>query len=279
MSILTYFKDSFARKKARRVFQEYGTRTDIFRLDDQGTVEFANWLNPLIKPKQLTLKEIDFFRKYIPAGSFAIDIGANIGDMTVPMAIAAGAEGLVLGFDPNPQVFKVLEANSKLNAGKANIVPLQFAATEKDKEFYFASSEASMSNGGLIEDWNDDRHGKFKLKDPIRGVNLANYLLEHYSGPLQKLSLIKIDAEGLDYFILRTLMPILEKYHPTIIMEIHEDLSIQTRNDIYSLLRQFDYSLLNISDFDYNINFESRPVTSAEDMARVGQTENILAYR
>jgi FkbM family methyltransferase len=279
MSIFSYLKNSFARKKARRVFQEYGTRTDIFHLNDRETVEFANWLNPLIKPKQLTLKEIDFFRKYIPAGSFAIDIGANIGDMTVPMAIAAGAEGLVLGFDPNPQVFKVLVANSKLNAGKANIVPLQFAATETDKEFYFASSEASMSNGGLIEDWNDTQHGKFKLKDPIKGVNLASYLLEHYSGPLQKLSLIKIDAEGLDYFILKTLAPILEKYYPTIIMEIHEDLSTETRNGIYSLLRQFSYSILNISDFDYNINFESRLVTSAEDLAKPGQTENILAYK
>src|SRR5450631_697373 len=107
MSILTYFKNSFARKKARRVFQDYGTRIDRFPLGNGETVEFANWLNPLLKPKVMTQTLIDFFRKYIPEGSFAIDIGANIGDMTVPMAIAAGPEGLVLGFDPNPQVFRV----------------------------------------------------------------------------------------------------------------------------------------------------------------------------
>jgi FkbM family methyltransferase len=278
MSILTYFKNSFARKKARRVFQDYGTHIDRFPLSNGETVEFANWLNPLLKPKVMTQTLIDFFRKYIPGGSFAIDIGANIGDMTVPMAIAAGPEGLVLGFDPNPQVFRVLEANARLNAGKANIVPLQFAITETEKEFFFASSEASMSNGGLVEDWNDNRHGKYKLKEPIRGVNLPAYLNAHYSGHLSGLSLIKIDAEGLDYYILKTLAPVLEKYHPAIIMEVYEDLSIQTRNDIFTLLKKFNYSILNIGDFETNSNFQPRPVGSVEDMPKPGLTENLLAF-
>lgn len=278
MAILTYLKNSFARKKARRIFQNYGTRIDRFQLTNGQTVEFANWLNPLVKPKQITQKEIVFFRKYISPGSFAVDIGANIGDMTVPMAIAAGSEGLVLGFDPNPQVFKVLEVNSRLNAGKANIIPLQFAATETSKEFYFASSEASMSNGGLVEDWNDNSHGKFKLKEPIKGVNLAGYLQENYSGWLGKLSLIKLDAEGLDYFILKTLLPLIKKYHPTIIMEVFHDLSIQTRNDIFSLLKEFNYTILNIGEFETDINFEPRAVTSPKEMPKVGQTENIIAF-
>lgn len=279
MSIFTLVKDSFARKRARRIFQDYGTRVDRFHLNNGETVEFANWLNPLVQPKEITQIEIDFFRKYIPAGSFAIDIGANIGDKTVPMAIAAGSNGLVLGFDPNPQVFKALEANAQLNAGRANITPLQFAATETEKEFYFASSEASMSNGGLIEDLNDNRHGKFKLKEPIKGVNLANYLQEFYFPWLQKLSLIKLDAEGLDYYILKTLVPLIEIYHPTIIMEVFHDLSQQTRNDIFSLLKGAGYTILNLGDFETDLDGEPVLVTSIEEMPKAGQTDNILALK
>ena len=52
---------------------------------------------------------VDFYKKCIKKGDFVIDIGANVGDTTVPMAIAAGAEGLTLGFDPNPYVYKILE--------------------------------------------------------------------------------------------------------------------------------------------------------------------------
>jgi FkbM family methyltransferase len=257
---------------------EYGYRIDQYQIRENETIEFANWLNPLIKPKELNKKEIDFFRKYIPEGSFAIDIGAHIGDTSLPMGLAAGARGLVLALDPNPQIFKILEVNASLNPGKTNILPLRLAVSDQEKEFYFASSEASMSNGGLIEDLNDNRHGRFKIKEPVRVVNITNYINEHFSFWLEKLSLIKIDTEGLDYFILKTLLPILEKYRPTIIMEIFHDLSDQTRSDIYSLLKSFNYSLLNIGDFETNIDYTIKPVRSAKEMPKKGQTENIIAF-
>jgi FkbM family methyltransferase len=278
MPILTYLKKSFQRKRARRVFQQYGFQVDTFQLANNESIEFANWLNPLIAPKEITQYEIDFFRKYITEGSLAIDIGANIGDLTVAMAIAAGRNGRVLAFDPNPHVFRVLEENAKLNVGKANIIPLQFAAAEEETAFYYASSEASMSNGGLIQDLNDNRHGKFKLKEPIRGVNLGDYLLTHYGEWLPKLSMIKIDTEGLDYIVLKTLTPILEKYHPVIISEIFHDIPVETRNGIFSLLKKYNYTILNAGLFETSELITTTAINSAEEMPRIGGTQNIIAY-
>jgi FkbM family methyltransferase len=250
---------------------------DLFHLKNGETIEFANWLNPLIRPKVITQSEIDFFRKYIPQGSFSIDIGANIGDKTVPMAIAAGPTGLVLGLDPNPSVFGVLEANAKLNAGKTNIVPLQLAATEVNKQFYFASSEASMSNGGLIEDLKDSYHGKYKHKDPIRGVNLSEYLQENYADWLPKLSLIKVDAEGLDYLILKTLVPVVKVHYPAIILEVYNRLTADTRSGMYNLLKSLNYTIFNIGEFGDNVVMNSTPINSLEEMPAPGRTENIIA--
>jgi FkbM family methyltransferase len=278
MSIFTYFKQSFARKKARRKFQQYGTRVDQFRLAGGEVIEFANWLNPLIKPKEITQHELNFFRQYIKEGSLAIDIGANIGDLTVAMAVAAGANGLVLGIDPNPVVFRVLEENAKLNKGKANIAPLQLAATEEEMDFYFASSEASMGNGGLITDLNDNRHGKFKQTAPIKGVNLGKYLEQHYAEWLPKISLIKVDVEGLDYFVLKTLQPILEKYHPVIITEVFHDISDRQRTDTFHLLKKYNYTLLNAGDLHTEAPMVTKPVNTVEDMPKMGRTGNIIAY-
>lgn len=278
MPILSYLKSSFARKKARRIFQRYGTRVDQFHLKNNETIEFANWLNPLIKPKVITQSEIDFFRKYISPGSFCIDIGANIGDKTVPMAIAAGANGLTLGLDPNPTVFEILEVNARLNPGRTNIVPLKLAATETNKEFYFASSEASMSNGGLIENWRDSTYGKFKHKDPIRGVNLEEYLKDNYSEWLPKLSMIKIDAEGLDYFILKTILPVVKQYHPTIVMEVYNRVSAQTRSDIFNTFKDLHYTILDIGIFADDV-VESKVIDSLDKMPPLGKTENIVAFR
>jgi FkbM family methyltransferase len=279
MSILSYFKASFARKKARRVFQQYGTRIDTFQLAGNEKIEFANWLNPLLKPKVITQHEVDFFRKYIPEGSMAIDIGANIGDLTVAMAIAAGGQGKVLALDPNPHVFSVLQENAKLNKGRANIIPLQFAAADKDMNFYYASSEASMSNGGLITDLSDNRHGKYKLKEPIKGKHLGNFLEQEYQDWLPKLSLIKIDTEGLDYFVLTTLERILEKYHPVIIAEIFLEIPVSMRNDIFDLLKKHGYALLNAGLLETDKPIVTRPVNTKEEMPKVGQTENIIAYK
>ncbi len=278
MSIFTYFKQSFARKKARRKFQQYGTRVDQFRFAGGEVIEFANWLNPLIKPKEITQHELDFFRQYIKEGSLAIDIGANIGDLTVAMAVAAGGNGLVLGIDPNPVVFRVLEENAKLNKGKANIAPLQLAATEEEMDFYFASSEASMGNGGLITDLNDNRHGKFKQKEPIKGVNLGKYLEQHYAEWLPKISLIKVDVEGLDYFVLKTLQPILEKYQPVIITEVFHDIPDQQRIDTFNLLKKYNYTLLNAGDLHTEAPMVTKPVNTVEDMPKMGRTGNIIAY-
>jgi FkbM family methyltransferase len=278
MPIFSYLKQSFARKKARRVFQQYDIRVDKFTLTNGEEIAFANWLNPLVKPKEITQHEMDFFRQYIPEGSLAIDIGANIGDLTVSMAVAAGANGLVLALDPNPHVFRVLEANAALNRGKANIAPLQFAATEEETLFYFASSDASMGNGGLITDLNDNRHGKYKLKEPIRGVNLGKYLQEHYMNWLPKLSLIKVDVEGLDYYVLRSLEPLLEKYHPVIITEVFHDIPVQMREDTFQLLKKYGYTLLDLGDFHTEAPLSTKPVNTLEDMPKMGKTSNLIAF-
>src|SRR5207249_11402124 len=107
-----YLRDSFTRKKARRITAKYPARTDVYNLENEGRIEFANWENPLTKSFIITEPMINFFKKFIRQGDMAIDIGANIGDTTVPMAIAAGKEGLTLAFDPNPYVFEILKINS-----------------------------------------------------------------------------------------------------------------------------------------------------------------------
>ncbi len=277
MFIVDYFRQSFARKKARRIFREYEHKVDKFEIDGQ-QIEFANWLNPLVKDKKITAKEIHFFKEYIPEGTFAIDIGANIGDLTVPIALAAGKQGLVLGIDPNPRVFKILQANSQLNPGSTHIVPLKMAAVENECTYYFASSEASMSNGGLIEKLDDNSHGKFKLKDPIQGVNIVKYLETHYADWLPKLSFIKIDAEGLDYFILKTLEPLLQKYRPVIIAEIYEQLTEEIRSNIFSLLKKYEYTIFNIGEFETDENFERKLINEKSEMPKYGITENIIAF-
>jgi len=277
MSIFSYLKDSFARKKARRVFQNFGYRIDSFQLKDEGKVDYANWLNPLLQPKKVTQEEVDFFKSIIRKDSLVIDIGANTGDLTVPIALATGNKGLVLALDPNTQVFAVLAANAKLNKEKTNIVPLQFAATETDGEFYFASSEATFSNGGLINDTNDSAHGKFKLKDKVRGVHLETYLRKHFAEWIPNISFIKVDTEGNDLSVLKTVENIIADYKPSVVTEVFPTLTKQERNDLFHFFSEKGYTIYDLSHLDLNGGVNRVLLKHADEMAAPGIASNILA--
>jgi FkbM family methyltransferase len=251
MGLVEYFKRKLSKRKARRIFGEYPTVVNDYFLATDGKVQFANWENPLMKPKSVTQSEVNFFRKFIPAGSMAIDIGTNIGDTTVPMAVAAGKEGVTLGFDPNPHVFKVLEANANLNKDKTNIIPLPYAITEKEGEFYYTSSEASFSNGGITKE-PSKIHGDYSLSTKIKGIVLEDYLNSQLPHWLPKLSFIKIDAEGYDKEIIISIHSLIEKYKPVVVSECFTKMSKPERDALFDSIALKGYDLFFFEDFDEN---------------------------
>jgi FkbM family methyltransferase len=261
--MIKYFKESFKRKLARRVTKKYPVTIDDFNVTDLGKVQFANWKNPLVSHKEIDENCLDFFKKFIKKGDLVIDIGANIGHTTVMMSLVAGKEGTTLGFDPNPYVYEILEQNSKLNPELTNIDLYQYAITDHDDEFFYNSSEASFNNGGISKE-KVNRHGKHALESKIKGINLENFLSKNYAESIDKLTLIKIDTEGYDKEIIRSISDLLIKYKPTVITECLGKNSDADKFEQYELLISLGYSLYYFSDFIGNA--EVVKITKKEDM-------------
>ncbi len=261
--MIDYLKKALKKKKARRITQEYDHTIDTFGLAEEGEIHFANWTNPLIKPKVITQEEVNFFRKFIPKGSLCIDIGTNIGDTTVPMALAAGKQGTTLGFDPNPFVYKVLLENVKLNPAKQNIVPYPFAITKMEGEFGYASSEASFGNGGISNEVVTE-HGSFQLPDKIKGIVLEDFLKEHYADLLPNLSFIKVDVEGADKEVIRSISGLLKKYKPVLVAECFTKSKANERADLFHTVADLGYKLYYFSDFVEHA--EIVPIRQPKDM-------------
>ena len=59
--------------------------------------------------------EIAMMRGFLSDGSTVVDVGANIGDLTVPLAGIVGASGRVYAFESHPENFNVLCGNLALN--------------------------------------------------------------------------------------------------------------------------------------------------------------------
>lgn len=272
--MLNYIKKSLRRKRARKITSEYPAKVSTYFLEKDGKTEFANWENPLIRPIELRQENIDFFRQFVKEGDLVIDIGANIGDTTVPMGIAAGASGLTLGFDPNPYVFKILEVNASLNKDKSNIIPFLLAITKEEEEFYFISSEASFGNGGLSKE-KKSMHGKYVYPGKVKGVNLINFLNKNYSSWLPKLSFIKIDAEGYDKEIIKSISDLISEFKPVIVAESFGKNSKEEKMELFESVAAHGYKLKYFYDFD--IHTKTSNIETSSELAKWKETVNFYA--
>jgi FkbM family methyltransferase len=162
-----------------------------------------------------------------------------------------GKGGTALAFDPNPHVFKILKQNSELNKNITNILPFNLAITTADGFFFFNSSEATFNNGGVSSN-QKNHNGKYALPEKVRGINLENYLETNFKDILPKLSLIKVDAEGYDFEILRSISSLVVKYHPHLIFECFRQLSKHQRDNLYHEIADKNYDLYYVEAFDEN---------------------------
>ncbi|WP_323757665.1 FkbM family methyltransferase [Roseivirga sp.] len=240
--MLDFFKKRKAKKAIKSTFKEYGHKIKQFDIDEYGRVEYAQWLHPFEGPKSVTKSQVNFYKEFAGEGQMIIDIGAHTGDTTVPMALAVGKKGIVLGLEPNPYVYKILEENAKLNQEITNIVPLPFAATIEDGEFVFNYSDASFCNGGFLSQIKSRRH-KHNYELKVQGRDFQKFLNENYADRLSQLSLLKVDAEGYDKDILNGLSELISTYRPNIMAECYKRLTMEEREDLYDAMAKHNYTV------------------------------------
>ena len=199
--------------------KHYGIAIESHDLPGEGRVDVARWLHPRAPDPAPRQAEVDLLRRFLRPGDVAIDIGAQQGDTTIPMALAVGPSGTVLALEPNPYTFPVLARNAELNPGKTRIVPLMFAATGVDGTYEFQYGDEGYCNGGLHEGMSRWLHGSaFKVR--VEGRNLPAWLTREHPDLEPRLRFIKVDAEGQDLAILETLEDLIRSRRPWLRVEM-----------------------------------------------------------
>lgn len=236
------------RRILRPRFREVGMRTQTYRLAGEGEVQFAEWLHSVSPTPVITQEGVDFYKCFINKDDFAIDVGAHAGDTTVPMALAAGPQGLVIALDPNPHVFKILAENAQLNREKTNIVPLNFAAAARDTDYVFGSGDPCFINGGIVG-YSSNRPGNTHYRFTVPGRDLAKYLAAQYGEELDRLSFVKVDTEGYDKEVLKNLRDILISRRPTVVAECFGELDAEERGELFDSLGDLEYRIFSLAEY------------------------------
>lgn len=81
----------------------------IFILNLSDYTQRKAWL------KAFETKEIRFLQTWLRPGDVAVDVGANVGLLTIPMAKASGEKGKVFAFEPIEENVRSLKSNLDVN--------------------------------------------------------------------------------------------------------------------------------------------------------------------
>jgi len=227
-------------KKYKYILKEFNLENDI-------SIKYAQWLHPGEGQQEILDEQIKAYQEILKPGDFCIDIGAHSGSSTIPMAIAVGATGCVLALEPNPFVYHVLEKNVRANREIVNIDTMMAAATADECFMQFEYSDAGFCNGGRHEGISAIRHG-YTYKLEVFGVNLAEELKTDYRDMLPKLKFIKVDTEGFDLFVIKSLSDIILKYRPYIKAEIFKKTPTKYRSEMFSFFLDNKFDIFKIDD-------------------------------
>jgi len=141
-----------------------------------------------------------------------VDVGAHVGKYTLKSGNLVGSNGKIISLEPNPETYKILEKNIKLN--KINAIPLQLAVSNKKgtEKFYLADYRGKDS---IIKDGSE--LGTLEVETDT----LDNIL---HSLHLQKVDWIKIDVQGAEVLVLEGAQDTIKNSENLrLVVEIHEE--------------------------------------------------------
>lgn len=199
------------------------------------------------------MNEFNIYKKYITSDSICYDIGAHIGEIAIQMKEHCAE---VYAFEPSQNNFNILKSNCE----KLGIKCFDIALNDKSYDCLTPFKDCRT-------DYIDNSGKKMDTMQHIKYDTLKN-IITTYSLPNP--SFIKIDIEGMESIVLKTLDFLFTGCRPVIYVEIHaqpKDLDNQNYiNNPHWLWVEdggFDFNILK--KYSYNIVFESNILPNDTD--------------
>jgi FkbM family methyltransferase len=236
-------------------------------------INYHRWLHPYQGDWEIKAlfneKILTNLSKIIKPNTSVIDIGAQTGNMSVAYSLFATN---VFSFEPNPATFEVLEKNSKLNS---NIYPFNYAVSDEEGPLTFHYSDYGFCNGGFAT---RTKHGigvtGHQIPIDVWAINLEKFIQENKI-ETGDISLIKIDAEGHDKDILKTLKNTISTHKPILITEIYNGLNPSEISDLLDTIHSLGYKAYDEEINHLDLDNLGKEIKSIQDI-KPGSGHNLI---
>lgn len=211
--------------------------------------------------KEYCESEITILSKIIKKGDVVLDVGANIGLMTIPFSKMVGNNGRVIAYEPQSEIFKILCGNIAIN-NLTNVDTINAGVGDSNDLLYLPKIDYTKSNN----------FGGFSLQ--TKGEIPVNQIkLDTINNYFNKIDLIKIDVEGMESNVLKGASNLIKTKRP--ILYVENDRKDKSKDVLFELLSNNYECYWHISKLFSPNNHKNNPINVFDiDYICI----NILAY-
>jgi len=241
-------------------------------------LETGEYLYVPAKPDQQGLRRLSETFTPDPAiglivgpGDVVFDIGANIGEWSLPACSRAGRDGKVIAFEPIPEMAAAIAKSFKVNGfDQGHVVEAAMSDQAGETTFTVCSGEDGSGDTALSHIGEEGPSGK-RLK--VACLTVDDFVAEQ---KFEKLDCLKIDVEGWELSVLKGAAETLRSLKPKLVFETGHE-TPEGRKDTATYLEMVGYDLIGVLLDESIIEANWKDYVAEQGPLSFGQTHNLLA--
>jgi FkbM family methyltransferase len=195
-------------------------------------------------------EEMQFIHSYLKKDNVFIDVGANIGAVTL-VAADKIARGRIYAFEPTPAIADKCTTNIRLNKLEKRVTCFTTAVSNKNGTLQFAIEPDSEVNHIAT---NDQRRGSSVIT--VETITLDTFAAEHNIDHIQ---MLKVDVEGAELSVFQGATRLLhEQRIDVIVFEVNAKMSQfgSAPAKLFSYLKKCKYKLFTFGQDGQLVKFK-----------------------
>jgi FkbM family methyltransferase len=178
---------------------------------------------------------VEVIQQHVKAGDICMDVGANMGSLSLAMAKQTGPAGKVYSFEPGPVLAGRFRRNLELNPKFKNVIILsEIGLSDKPGRLFYNEDAQNRGNGGLLG---------------TSGQSVEVITVDEFARRtgLERLNFVKIDVEGMELEVLKGGLETWKRFHPVLFFETIQEFEAHLKKPIFqeieTMLKDIGYCL------------------------------------
>jgi FkbM family methyltransferase len=154
----------------------------------------------------------ELYLQQLSPGNHVLDIGSNIGYWLLMAEQAIGESGRILGFEPAPEVYSILQRNiAKSGHKNIYVLPCAVGAANETAQFY----QSEVPNWGSLIQQDSLRQTRTLAVQVRKLEDIVGEFPDFHPNAL------RMDLEGAELMVLESAKEMLARYKPCLFVEFH----------------------------------------------------------